>query len=71
MNMIREGEEREEQREGASKLRHRVVLAVGAAVAAWMIGALILLALSLFWEDQVATPTYTPLREVDLVEVTL
>jgi len=64
--MIREGEQREEQREGASKLRHRVVQAVGAAVA-----ALILLALSLFWEDQVATPTYTPLREVDLVEVTL
>jgi len=50
--LTREAEQREEQREGASKLRHRVVLAVGAAVAASMVGVLILLALPVFWVDQ-------------------
>ncbi|MGA8657757.1 MAG: hypothetical protein WB586_16550, partial [Chthoniobacterales bacterium] len=41
-----------EQREGASKLRHRVVLAVGAVGAAWTAGALILFALWFFWAEQ-------------------
>jgi eukaryotic-like serine/threonine-protein kinase len=48
-----EAEQRaKEQREGASKVRRRVVLALGAVVATWMVGALIFLALWLFWEYQ-------------------
>ena len=48
-----EAEQRaKDQREGFSKLRRRLVLAVGAVVAAWTVGVLILLALWFFWEDQ-------------------